>query len=1038
MDTGHARVRIVIRSVDIGTEDNPHNRGPLDPPVAILYDAGDIGAGEWLNTPGEIHFTLPGNHPQLSALEPFLVHFALEIERDVVGWVEVLAGLITDFDATADEVIFYGIDYLGLLGMLYEEAFSATVVDAAYNKGGSKYSNKAISFIIENQLKRAKALDFSPVGFISVPDITDWPEKITINAVFKQRLEFILGLMQSHAAGTGKRTRLRTVKTGALTYRWDAQDAPGTNRDDLRFEYGGLAQAFQVVPFDDFGTKVMGIGLAVAGLKPMYAVAHPPNYSDTNEPFPEWYYGSFPKTAAWQDLIDKNDLKRRAALMARRAGKVGKKVGIGIRVDSLDVKVGWDICDAVPVDIIRGAVDSTKYGSGYYVIVGWEFKVFRDGHTDLILSLQPKDDNIAVDLTLLPSDPVQEPGIWAGQSGCGHPTEFEIPSDVKFFFDHCSGLVYERLQCDTDLDPLACTILPAISPTMRYVQTDEAGVITKASTTSIQALRLGGNVFFPGALHDRRTTFQYSVPAGATYLRLRYKVGGVVSAGSRYVAGYRATGSQSDPLASDLIPVTWTLGRLDPAVNVTTATAAALWAATEAAIPLWGQVDEARNLGFTDEPAATGYTEPDPWTTDESDIYLTISDAERAAGRVVLAFQNLSTDGGYGFRPTPTELEARIAPITDPAPAGALGPPSFLHYRISSMINLVNAVDDTDPNVVVPFDCNSYFELEDIPFEPTSITPDVRKVRRDGLTQNSLPIGDPTAFIDSWAAVSPAAQKLQYSDPDIVLGFNGLVEDRAILRYTMPDGIASLLTIRFQMTSGYVGIGQAGFPKSWLLERIRPGVDPAGGEDWFAGPGIEVASGTFDVENLVIPVYTDMTANVSVGPDEDVVYLRLTDTSAIGLNVAGPPVPTLFADWVPPVLGSLTSIVTAQRVEMVEFQGTFKDCWVARPPIVWDPDGAIAPTPAGGQFVPERQIAVGDGINAFFYLTVPNTIPPFSPPEYASPYMPGTVRIKVDGTYQAVGESDPATGQILLGFVPEIGEKIRAEWRTAVVTVVVP
>ena len=57
---------------------------------AELYDAANVGASEYYNSPGEFYFTLPAIHPQVAVIEPFQTHFSLELYRGE-GWKPVLA-----------------------------------------------------------------------------------------------------------------------------------------------------------------------------------------------------------------------------------------------------------------------------------------------------------------------------------------------------------------------------------------------------------------------------------------------------------------------------------------------------------------------------------------------------------------------------------------------------------------------------------------------------------------------------------------------------------------------------------------------------------------------------------------------------------------------------------------------------------------------------------------------------------------------------------------------------------------------------------
>jgi hypothetical protein len=98
--------------------------------VAILEDAKNVGASLLYNSPGELHFTLAKDHPQLSVIEPKQTHYSVQF-RTGDGWREVFAGLMWDFDATDTDVVFYGIDYLALLDYVMDERFDSSNPDKA-------------------------------------------------------------------------------------------------------------------------------------------------------------------------------------------------------------------------------------------------------------------------------------------------------------------------------------------------------------------------------------------------------------------------------------------------------------------------------------------------------------------------------------------------------------------------------------------------------------------------------------------------------------------------------------------------------------------------------------------------------------------------------------------------------------------------------------------------------------------------------------------------------------------------------------------
>lgn len=430
--TGYSRrrthARVLIKAM--GTKRAP---GKI---LAIIEDAANIGASEFWNSPGEFFFTLPAIHPQVAVIEPWQVHYALEHYRGQ-GWTEIAAGLITDYDATDNEVVFYGIDYLGLLSMSYDSRFNPdNNADQTTDKGGAKYVGKTIRQIIVDQLGLAKAEVNGLTGFISLGQVDAMNEKADIFATFKQRLTFIGGLIESHRAGTGKRTRLMTRKDLAGAWFWDIIDNPGYDRDNLRFEYGGLVQGFRVIPFGNWGTKLYGIaGRLTMAAKPAYIKVNAPGVDEAR-------YGVVPHVNLWPDLADANDLKRRAQQMVRAFAKAGKQVALGIRVGSLSVKDGWDITDSILVSIKRGVVDTTRFGSGYWTIWGWSWHLYPDGHDELTLSILPREDDQALSPDLIPAAPIHNTPEWAIGKGPPGATTFAMVA-MRSYVDGDTGKVYD-------------------------------------------------------------------------------------------------------------------------------------------------------------------------------------------------------------------------------------------------------------------------------------------------------------------------------------------------------------------------------------------------------------------------------------------------------------------------------------------------------------------------------------------------------------------------------------------------------------------
>lgn len=99
-----------IRIFDIGA-----NRG-VGNERCVIYDAKNIGSEVYANDVGSAFWTLPVNHPLVPELVPLKRHY--KVERLSSGnWVLIGAGLLTTYDATNDEIVYEGMDYMTMLSM---------------------------------------------------------------------------------------------------------------------------------------------------------------------------------------------------------------------------------------------------------------------------------------------------------------------------------------------------------------------------------------------------------------------------------------------------------------------------------------------------------------------------------------------------------------------------------------------------------------------------------------------------------------------------------------------------------------------------------------------------------------------------------------------------------------------------------------------------------------------------------------------------------------------------------------------------------
>lgn len=447
--TGYARARASVRVVL--RDATAAGRGP-GKVVGIIENPTNLGIRTVVNAPGEMFFTLPATHPQAGVCEPWQTHYAVQQYRNG-AWKDIANGWLNDFDAGENDIVIYGLDYLGALAKTVDPRFPAGVdPDAPHSKGGAKYINEQIGHIITDQLREAKAAPDSTVGFIETENanganIDSLTTEVSIYSTFKARLDFIRGLIDSNKMGIGLRTRLKPRFSPVVNkWVWDLRNTVGRDRDNLRLEYGSLLQNFRVIALGaDFATKAYAIGTRPNHVKPEYAsyptAAGGDFWTDT--------FGLSQTVSTFVDIADTNDLKRRVKQARAEAAKVGKQVWVAVRVHGIDPFDGYDLMDNIPLDIDRGMVETERYGSGYWTIHGTEWRMYPDGHDELSLIIRPREDDDLPDPDLLPSDPIHESPEWT--LGGGPPTSSSsFKPGARYYYDQTSGILYERTN---DLDP---------------------------------------------------------------------------------------------------------------------------------------------------------------------------------------------------------------------------------------------------------------------------------------------------------------------------------------------------------------------------------------------------------------------------------------------------------------------------------------------------------------------------------------------------------------------------------------------------------
>jgi len=444
----HAPWRIIIRDLFQSNGTTPTvGRAPGNI-VAVMEEAKNVGASVVYNSPGELHFTLLKDDPQIAVIEPKQVHYALEFYSGD-GWQEKYAGVIWDIDATEVDVVFKGLDYLALYDTNVDERYDPLNPDKSYASGGSKYSNVTIRNVVLDQLNYAKGRTDSWVGHISIGTVDAMDELVTVYSTMAPTLQFVSGLLDSHRQGTGKRTRMKVSKTTGGTYQLTITDNPGTLRSDLAMYYGELVQGYRIIAFGDgWGNVQHVIGRNRDGLKVVYNTISGQAFQPSTST-----YGRIANVVVFDGVNDQNDLNRRGLQAAIQSAKLGKNIAIGIRTEFLKPLQGWDITDTFPLTIKDGAIDTTQFGSGIWAAYAAAWEATDIGEQSLVITFLPREDSSAPNANLLQSSPISPQAEW--QLGWVPPDPLVTSS--KYYLDQSSGIVYAR-QSDgtyvrTDGDP---------------------------------------------------------------------------------------------------------------------------------------------------------------------------------------------------------------------------------------------------------------------------------------------------------------------------------------------------------------------------------------------------------------------------------------------------------------------------------------------------------------------------------------------------------------------------------------------------------
>ncbi len=329
---------------------------------AIIHDAKNIGVSSYLNEGGEIFFTLPYNHPQISECIPLERHYRVDrFDEEAGRYVTVGQGLLEDYDSTEDEVVFYGLDYMGVL----YKTITSTSTTSTFS-----YTSQTFASIYQNEMTQAIGATNSRLGFIDYNLGTAWTHTAAYPLVINSstntysvytggepRASFLQNLANITMSGTTTKVVFgNTLESDTEVYNGffcDMNWSPTPN-ENIVLDYGGNVKSFSYSPnFRNLLTRSLLVatnsGATVSKIWSSVA---------TGTAAPEATYGRIDGVSA------ADDIKSQAAADARAAYNLYQSSPDKIRMISIAIRDGsivpfkrYKLGDDIRVRIKRGIVN---------------------------------------------------------------------------------------------------------------------------------------------------------------------------------------------------------------------------------------------------------------------------------------------------------------------------------------------------------------------------------------------------------------------------------------------------------------------------------------------------------------------------------------------------------------------------------------------------------------------------------------------------------------------------------------------------------
>lgn len=360
---------------------------------AIIHDAKNVGVSSYLNEGGEAFFTLPYNHPQISECVPLERHYRIDrFDEEDGRYVTVGQGILEDYEATPDETVFYGLDYM----MVLSKTITTPTTTATVTYNNQTFGNIFIDQMTQavNQTdSRLKFITFKQNGFnhtASNPLIIN--SSATTYDIFtggESRGSFLTNLANIVMEGTTTKVvfgnPLESETELYNTFFCDMNWASAKN-NDLVLEYGSNVKSFSYSPnYRQLLTRALVVATsvynAISPTKIWSSVA-------TSTAAPTATYGVIEAAFIEQDLASQAavDAKAKYRLYQSSPEKI-KNISLAVTDGSIIPFKRYKLGDDIKVRINRGNVNIDTY----LTLRGQRYVGSTDGTEQLWFDFFPRD-----------------------------------------------------------------------------------------------------------------------------------------------------------------------------------------------------------------------------------------------------------------------------------------------------------------------------------------------------------------------------------------------------------------------------------------------------------------------------------------------------------------------------------------------------------------------------------------------------------------------------------------------------------------------